>query len=212
MDYKVFKRKDEYLSNFDELKIKEALHIALDCRKFEIEMYWKRANYFAIIIGAIFIAYYTIKDELVVRWLLSFLGYSISYAWICLNRGSKFWQENWEKNIEYLSSAYGIPVFNLIRYGKRSQVRFLESYPYSVSRLNLIVSVFVFLAWLVVIIFNGVHIIEDDPCCLKICLLIGAGILLTALPIVIGNLGRGFMARDQILYLQDISTEDIIMK
>lgn len=201
---------EKYISLYGKDTIHDALQIALDCRKFEIEMYWKRANYFAIIIGAIFIAYYSIKEIYMVKWLLSYLGYSLSYAWICLNRGSKFWQENWEKNIEYLSSASGVPVFNIIRYGERNQLRLLCSYPYSVSRLNLLVSIFAFIAWLLVIIFNTILILADNPCCLYICLMIMAGLLLFLLPLTINGMGKGFMARDQFGNLF-LSCNDMVM-
>ena len=53
--------KMDYEHQFHRCTIREALDIALDTRKFEIELYWKRANYFVIIIGAIFIGFYTVE-------------------------------------------------------------------------------------------------------------------------------------------------------
>ena len=44
--------------------LEEALKIALDTRKFEIELYWKRASYFWLFIGAVFVAYFsTLKSD-----------------------------------------------------------------------------------------------------------------------------------------------------
>ena len=40
--------------------INKALEIALDTRKFEIELYWKRTGYFVLFIGAIFVGYYNV--------------------------------------------------------------------------------------------------------------------------------------------------------
>ena len=37
--------------------LESAFKIALDTRKFEIELYWKRTGYFVLFIGAVFVAY-----------------------------------------------------------------------------------------------------------------------------------------------------------
>ena len=58
-----------------------ALEIALDTRKFEIELYWKRTGYFVLFIGAVFVGYYkTLQtDEFIIgkyqkEWLLLLLS------------------------------------------------------------------------------------------------------------------------------------------
>lgn len=91
---------DEYAKAFDG-KEAEALKQALDIRKFEIELYWKRASYFWTFIGATLAGFLAIqastasnKQDLSV--ILSCLGVVFSFAWMYVNRGSKFWQENWE--------------------------------------------------------------------------------------------------------------------
>lgn len=68
--------------------INKALEIALDTRKFEIELYWKRTGYFVLFTSAVFIGYYkTLQtDELIIgkyqkEWLLlllSSLGFLLS--------------------------------------------------------------------------------------------------------------------------------------
>ena len=45
------KSKENYINNFDEKKLEEAFQIALETRKFEIELYWKRTAYFVLFIG-----------------------------------------------------------------------------------------------------------------------------------------------------------------
>lgn len=187
---------NEYEHRFLRCNIREALDIALDCRKFEIELYWKRANYFVIIIGAIFIGYYTVKSDLY-RQILSCLGYAVSFGWICLNRGSKFWQENWESNIKYLCEINGTPIFNLVRYGERKPYLLMKSYPYSVSRLNLLVSIGVWLCWLLLIIIGICYSWNLDHSC-HWKLMFGAKICVVVLsPILIHYYGRGFMARSE---------------
>ena len=48
----------------------EALKQALDIRKFEIDLYWRRANYFWTFIGAAFVGYSVAQDldELTTEW------------------------------------------------------------------------------------------------------------------------------------------------
>lgn len=186
----------EYEHQFQRCNIREALDIALDCRKFEIELYWKRANYFVIIIGAIFIGFYTVKSDLYCQ-ILSCLGYAVSFGWICLNRGSKFWQENWESNIKYLCEINGTPIFNLVRYGERKPYLLMMSYPYSVSRLNLLVSIGVWLCWLILIAI-GIYYSWDLHYNSQWKLVFWAKICVVVLsPILIHYIGKGFMARSE---------------
>lgn len=96
--------KENYIKEYKEEKLEEALKIALDTRKFEIGLYWKRTGYFVLFIGAVFVGYYTILSSDKIEkeqqeWLLlllAALGYLLSLLWYMANRGSKFWQKNWE--------------------------------------------------------------------------------------------------------------------
>ena len=79
-------------------KKEKALEHALDIRKFEIDLYWKRATYFWAFIGATFAGYGAVqasslssKTDLSV--VLSCLGIVFSFGWFCANKGSKQWQE-----------------------------------------------------------------------------------------------------------------------
>src|SRR6267378_6754839 len=83
----------------------EALERALDIRKFEIDLYWKRATYFWTFIAATLAGFVAVqasssgnKTDLSV--LLSNLGFVLSFGSLCVNRGSKFWQENWEYHVD----------------------------------------------------------------------------------------------------------------
>ena len=136
--------KENYINNFDEKKLKEAFQIALETRKFEIELYWKRTAYFVLFISAVFIGYYKIiqADDSIIgiyqkEWLLLFLaalGFLLSLLWYIANRGSKFWQENWEAHIEMLSTHLGIPIFGIIKRREHSTRNLMQEYPFSVSK------------------------------------------------------------------------------
>lgn len=104
---------------FDERRRKEALEHALDIRKFEIELYWKRAAYFWTFIGAAFAGFIAVqasaadnKQDLSV--MLSCIGMVFSFAWVCVNRGSKQWQENWEKHVDMLEDGITGPLYKVI--------------------------------------------------------------------------------------------------
>jgi hypothetical protein len=50
--------------NLTKTSYEKALDIALDTRKFEIDLYWKRANYFWLFVAAMFTAYFLIANNL----------------------------------------------------------------------------------------------------------------------------------------------------
>jgi len=74
-----------------------ALIQAIDNRKFEIELYWKRAAYFWTFIAAAFAAFFLLQEKLndsSVTFIVACLGFIFSLTWYFVNRGSKFWQQN----------------------------------------------------------------------------------------------------------------------
>ena len=91
-------------------KRKKALKRAHEIRKFEIERYWQRANYFWLFQAAIFTAvgffFNTSSTALpkvnLITIALVMLGVMTSFANLLSAKGSKFWQENWEKHIDML--------------------------------------------------------------------------------------------------------------
>lgn len=52
---------EQYRRNFSGARASKALKYAHDIRKFEIELYWKRATYFWTFIGAAFAGYFAIQ-------------------------------------------------------------------------------------------------------------------------------------------------------
>jgi hypothetical protein len=132
-----------------------ALSIALDVRKFEIELYWKRTQYFWAIIAAAFAGYgalLSIDDQkpqvLFTELLVLCLGLVLSVGWYFANRGSKFWQLNWEKHVDRLEDKVHGPLFKTTL--EKSDYHWREiygPYPYSMSKVNQFVSLFVFLVW-----------------------------------------------------------------
>lgn len=151
-------RDNEYKSHFEN-KVEKALDRALDTRKFEIELYWKRATYFWTFLGAtlagFFVAYASTspyrRDLLVI---LCCLGSVFSVAWFCVNKGSKFWQENWEKHVDLLEDDVTGPLhkFVLSRNMEMTKKEWMLDlatgpHPYSVSKINQLISLFMVFLW-----------------------------------------------------------------
>ena len=132
----------------------KALEHALDIRKFEIELYWKRATYFWTFIAAVLIAFFAIyssenlekslKQDFSV--MLSCLGVVFSFAWVLVNKGSKFWQENWEQHVDALEDSVTGPLYKTIM-PKKDTNWLVNSAQISVSKVNQLVSIYVFLLW-----------------------------------------------------------------
>ena len=159
--------KEDYIKLYNKGKLEEAFKIALDTRKFEIELYWKRTGYFVLFIGAVFVGYYNIAKEVGYyniakesiseyqkEWLLlllAALGFLLSLLWYMANRGSKFWQENWEAHIEELSTHLGVPIFGIIKRREHSIRNLMQEYPFSVSKVNQMVSLIITFTWLLIL-------------------------------------------------------------
>ena len=191
--------KEDYIDNFDEKKLEEAFQIALETRKFEIELYWKRTGYFVLFTSAIFVGYYkTLSisgnldkgEKCLLLLLISSLGFLLSLLWYMANRGSKFWQENWEAHIEMLSTHLGIPIFGIIKHSTFSKSDLMKEYPFSVSKVNQMVSLIVTASWFLLFAFNLVCsiskfdwtvFIRGCPCIIFIIVLLAVFIIVLPL-------------------------------
>ena len=135
---------------------KEALQCALETRKCEIELYWRRATYFWTLIAASLAAFFLLmsadhaQQELI--FVVSCIGVTLSLAWYLANRGSKYWQENWERHIDVLEESIdgGSALFKTTASRDRyRKMQFTRGYPYSLSRLNQVISLYIVLIWVV---------------------------------------------------------------
>lgn len=86
------------------------LQIALDNRAFEIQLFWQRSNYFMVLMTALGIGVFTIKDARYAL-LISIFAMITSWFWYKTNLGSKFWQESWEVEVTILAEEQGIRSF-----------------------------------------------------------------------------------------------------
>lgn len=146
--------------SFGKTKIEKALEQAYDQRKFEIELYWKRATYFWTFIGAAFVGYAAFltgsTPHLTGALIMSQVGLVFTVAWYLVNRGSKFWQENWENHVCLLEDDVTGPVYKMCasrdphEFASRSRWdrRWIAPRPFSVSKINTIISMYMVFIWL----------------------------------------------------------------
>jgi hypothetical protein len=147
----------------DHDKLSSALEHALDIRKFEIDLYWKRATYFWTLIASAFAAYFVIlntehmKDKDFNAYIVSCIGFLFTFSWLQVNRGSKQWQENWENHVDLLEDDVIGPLYKtrIGRPNKKAQnlSDLLQKWvtgpaAISVSKTNQIVNLFVMIVWL----------------------------------------------------------------
>src|SRR5262245_42761266 len=82
-------------------KDEEKLKTALELRNFEIELLWKRFNYFWLISAAALVGYVSVKERSDgILLLVSCFGLVSSVSWTLLNLGSKWWQEAYEDKVK----------------------------------------------------------------------------------------------------------------
>lgn len=151
------------LDKLNSVKAARALEHALDIRKFEIELYWKRAGYFWALIGVAFAGFFAIlsADEMkflnkqFYAYVIGIIGFVFTWAWFLANRGSKYWQENWENHVAMLENETIGPLFKTTLHRPKSDdwVENIITGPanFSVSKINQWVSMFTLLIWIVLI-------------------------------------------------------------
>jgi hypothetical protein len=132
---------------------KEALGHALDIRKFEIELYWKRASYFWAFIAATFAGYFILQKDQTgpfeSSYIVACLGFTFSVAWYFVNRGSKVWQRNWETQVDLLEDEIMGPLYKIgVNRYTYSFVNVEGGYPFSPTNINHILGLFVTSIWL----------------------------------------------------------------
>lgn len=110
-----------------------AYNVALDIRKFEIELYWKRATFFWTVVAATLVAYGAVATTSfksfseavstsgaifflyqVALLVLAGMGIILSCGWRAANKGSKFWQSNWESQVDLLEDYVVGPLYKTV--------------------------------------------------------------------------------------------------
>lgn len=135
----------QYREKFDKSKIKDAYEKAWSSKNFEIENYWKRANYFWAFQVASFAGYFAVFNSgfylknTEVLYCVVCIGFITAVAWSLINKGSKAWQRNWENHVDMLEDEVTGPLYKIVSVKNT----------FSVSKINEIVSRFISAIWLI---------------------------------------------------------------
>jgi hypothetical protein len=140
---------NEYLDIFIKGRKKEEIETsykkAWEAKNFEIENYWKRANYFWAFQIASFAGYFSVLSSTAyprnpqVLYFVICIGFITSLAWALINQGSKTWQRHWEIHVDMLENEITGPLYKIVTTQKT----------FSVSKLNEIVSRFIVMIWII---------------------------------------------------------------
>jgi len=149
----------EYREKFDKTKIKDAYEKAWSAKNFEIENYWKRANYFWAFQVASFAGYFTVfnsgfyLNNTEILYCVVCIGFITASAWNLINKGSKSWQRNWENHVDMLEDDITGPLYKIVSVKDT----------YSVSKINEIVSRFISVVWLILAVKYFTDNISFNP-------------------------------------------------
>lgn len=139
----------DYINIFIKGRTKEEIETsynkAWEAKNFEIEHYWKRANYFWAFQIASFAGYFSVlgskaySENPQVLYFVICIGLVTGFAWIFTNKGSKTWQRHWEIHVDMLENNITGPLYKIVTSPKT----------YSVSKINEIVSKFIVAIWFI---------------------------------------------------------------
>jgi hypothetical protein len=128
---------------------------AHEVRQFEIDLYWKRANYFWLLQAAVFAAVgLTWRTDAglpaYVPVALSSLGLLTAFGGWLATQGSKFWQRNWEHHIDMLEGEFEGDLYKTV-YISGPGVR------WSVSGVSETLAMWFTVFWLLMLIATAAH-------------------------------------------------------
>ena len=175
-------KKEDYLKLFPDDDRNEnekirytALKEAQEIRKFEIDLYWRRTGFFWAFITIIYTALFAVLCKYVenkaynflvpIITTLSGLGFFFSIAWHMVNKGSKFWQKNWESHVSLLETSEIGPLYDVYLNPKGKLIdRFhpTKAFDFSVTKINMWASTIMLFASLTGSIGMDVWLIKEE--------------------------------------------------
>jgi hypothetical protein len=156
-------------------RLAKAYEIALDIRRFEIDNYWKRSSSFWLVVAAIFTAlgvftglskgssYISAELRSVVCLILSMAGSAICFTWYLINESSKFWQRNWEYQVDILERKVLGPLYKTVFAKAGAKM-------YSVTDINKFVSLYVCILFVMACLYY--LLIDNNVCAFFVKILI----------------------------------------
>lgn len=155
-------------------------------------------------IGVAFVAFFQIissdpkKNQVYLTIIVSVIGYFFSLGRYFVNRGSKYWQENWERHVKYLEQKIQGPLFSYVKIPDQRFWNLTDSYPFSVSRVNQLLNVLMILFWLVAFEISLIKTftIANNELCLAILIITVATFLLFGFTFVFYRFSKSSIKRN----------------
>jgi hypothetical protein len=138
----------------DSKRAEKRLDCAIEARQFEIDLFWRRSIFFWGFISAAFVAVaasYGGHPYLAIA--LTCFGLICSLCWTLLNRGSKYWYEAWEAKVQREEPTVMGKLFGQAEPIKQD-VFWVRAQRYSVSKLLIVLSDFVFVLWTAILLYQ----------------------------------------------------------
>jgi len=174
---RVFGISEEKIDEINYKKIETAFNLAQDVRKFEIELFWKRGAYFWAFILAGYTAYFVTFDKFlengeltlctvmnfspfskIVLLILMCMNFIFCYSWVLINKGSKFWQKNWECHIDELENIFSGKLYKTILNTNSTQFDknplHKSAYDYSVTKITTVTSIILMIFSAILSVFH----------------------------------------------------------
>lgn len=127
---------------------KKRLDLAVQTRNFEIELFWKRSLFFWGFIAAAFAGYAALHaTNSGLATAIGCFGLVCSFAWTLVTRGSKYWQEGWESKVDECELPLIGRFFAVEMKPQTHKGAWLQSRRFSVSKISIALSDYVFFLW-----------------------------------------------------------------
>lgn len=128
------------------------LDLSIKTRAFEIDLFWKRSLFFWGFIASAFGGYAALRHiNSDLAPIIACFGMVCSFAWALQNRGSKYWQESWETKVEKCEIDVIGKFFAHEEDIQSHKGCWLQARRYSVSKLSIALSDYVFVLWLFIV-------------------------------------------------------------
>lgn len=183
------------INSSEKEKIKEAYARSHDIRKFEIQLFWQRGTYYWAFILAAFTAHFVLLKFLLLGnskeginasfslkelcslpslslfslTVTSFFLLFFSFCWVLINKGSKFWQINWEEHIDMLQTQFSGDLYKTILDTTNTDLfspcpLCLKAYDYSVTKITMLTSIVLMIVSFLIFVFHALIFIMKLLC------------------------------------------------
>lgn len=146
----------------------EALRVALEARRVELDLYWRRSSYFWAFAAAVFAVYFSVlkagsppsASRHGYLLLISTVGLLLSWGWFLAARGGKYWTSNWELHVDWLEKAAGRPLFATVVDPKCfRKANLFRAYPHSVGKINQANGLLILFVWGALMLHNFMRVV-----------------------------------------------------